>query len=115
MKKPINFALVYVLIVVFSILLAFCSPAKAGQSEKQTYCTGLAKVAYDAANAIEQGASIKTITDAVEQSLAQSRFTNDTKAAIRGAVSYAIMMASQHNISAETIAKYQYYGCLMST
>lgn len=108
----------FFLLLIGAIVAAFvmtCSSVYAGQSEKQVYCKGLANLAGQVAQATHNGVPIKILTDDTERALAESKFTDETKSAIRAAVTFAIMMASQHNVSAELIAKYQYYGCMMST
>lgn len=110
MKK---FFLTFALAVVSALVLA-CSPVYAQQSEKQVYCGNLAHIGYLAATYTHQGVSEKQLTDDMEFNLAKSKLKDDVKAAIRSALSFAVVMA-QDNFSPETIAKYQYYGCIMST
>lgn len=102
-------------LAISSALVMSCSPVYAGESEKQVYCKSLANLAGQVAQATHNGVPIKILTDDTERALTESKFTDETKSAIRAAVTFAIMMASQHNVSAELIAKYQYYGCMMST
>lgn len=104
-----------VIVALMAAIALVCSSAHAGQSEKQAYCTDLANIAGSVASYIHEGVTVAAITKDTDEALSISEMSNTTKEAIRAAVAFAIMMASQHNISAETIAKYQYYGCLMST